>query len=165
MTVTPGPLYPVKELIAQAVVAALEKISDENGYQSPAVEVVRPRRTGESFCPKHLGVAVIQDDEQREPDSDCVGNPPAIAWRLPIACDCIVRLSEADERPMDQVLNVLEADVRRALAADCQFGGLAVDSALGASEYLQAAGGVEGVTVWIEIVYRVSWTDPYTNRA
>jgi len=159
------PQYPVKERIVQAIVAALEKISTANGYATAAVEVIRPRRTGEKFAPADKGIAVIQDAEQRETDDDLVGNPPAIAWRLPVACDAVVRVSERATEPMDQMLNILEADVRKALAADGTFGGLAIRSELGATEYPEPASGAEGLTVWLDVIYRVSENDPYVNRA
>ncbi len=147
--------FPVKEQIVQAVVAALETIA--------GVEVTRPRRTGETFAPRHRGIAVIQSAERRESEHDLVGNPDAMGWRLPIACDAIIRLSEHDSTPMDQSLNILEADIRKALMADPTFGGLAITSELGDSEYSDAGNGVEGVTVWIEISYRVASNDPYVN--
>ena len=157
--------YPIKEQIVQAVVAALRMISVANGYQTQGVEVVRPRRTGEQFAPADKGIAVIQDTESRETDEDLAGNPPAIAWRLAIACDLVVRLSERDETPMDQVLNLFEADVRKALMQDETFGGLAIRSEPGPTEYPGPTTGVEGLTVWLDVVYRVAQNDPYENRA
>ena len=159
-----GQAYPVKELITQAVVAALEEITLLNGYETDGVTVVRPRRTGERFTPQANGIAVLQADESRDAESDFPGNPGATAWRLPISCDLVVRLSETDARPMDQVLNLFEADVRRALAVDPQFGGLAIDSDLGDSEYSSPSDGMEGLTVWLHVQYRTDAKDPYTSR-
>ncbi|HUT58865.1 MAG TPA: hypothetical protein VNA25_13545 [Phycisphaerae bacterium] len=156
--------FPVKELIVQAVEAALKKITPP-GYKTAGVQVVRPRRTGEKFAPQEKMIIVLQEPEQRSPDDDLVGNPAAIAWRLPITCDLVVRVSEADTTPMDQALNVFEADVRKALMQDEQFGRLAVRSELGGTEYPDAAAGVEGVTVSIDVIYRTAINDPYVNRA
>lgn len=157
--------YPVKEQITQAVVAALEAICTANGYATDGVEVCRPRRTGERFVPRDKGVMVLQDAETRAADEDLIGNPPAIGWRLAISCDVVARVSERETRPMDQVLNMLEADVRKALMADPRFAGLAVRSELGNTEYPGPEEGVEGLTVWLEVMYRVAENDPYVNRA
>jgi len=159
------PTYPIKEQITAAVAAALAEISVTNGYQVNVSSVVRPRRTGESFAPAGLGVAVLQDNEAREPEQDLCGNPPAIAWRLSIACDLVVRHSETETAPMDRVLNTFEADVRKCLMADPTWGNLAIDTELGATEYPDASAGVEGLTVWAEIIYRVAENDPYVNMA
>jgi len=156
--------YPIKEQIVQAVVAALERISTANGYATDGVEVIRPRRTGETYAPAHHGIAVLQDEEQDAEDDHMAGNPPAIARQLPIACNLVVRQSEDSELPMDRVLNVFEADVHKALMQDVQWGGLAIDTKLRPSEYGEPSTGVEGLIVWVEITYRVSENDPYTNR-
>ena len=159
------PSYPIKEQIVQAIVTALEAISLENGYHTDVSSVVRPRRTGENFAPADKGVAVLQDAEYREEDADLCGNPPAIGWRLPISCDLVVRHSEHDETPMDQVLNTFESDVSKCLMADPTWGGLAIDTELGRTEYPAPSAGVEGLTQWVEVIYRVDEDDPYVNRA
>ncbi len=157
--------YPVVERIVQAVVAALEAILKANNYATNVSQVVRPRRTGEMFVPTDKGVAVIQDDERPAPEHNVCGNPPVIGWRLPIACDLVVRVSESATEPMDQVLNIFKADVQKALMQDPQWGGLAINSELGPAEYPDPSKGVEGVTVWIDIEYRVAENDPYTNMS
>lgn len=154
--------YPIKEQIVQAIVAAIKVISISNGYECDVSEVTRPRRTGELFVPKHLGVSVVQDPEQREPGKDALaGAVTGIAWRLSIACDCVVTLSESSTTPMDQLLNMIESDVRKALMVDDTFGGLVMESELGPNAYPEAGKGIEGVTVWIDVLYRVANNDPY----
>ncbi len=48
--------------------------------------------------------------------------------------------------------------------ADVRLGGLAIDCQLGSSDYF-AADGVEGLTVWFTVIYRVAENDPAVNRA
>lgn len=158
------PTYPVKEQITAAVAAALAEISIAAGYLTDVASVVRPRRTGEQFRPVAFGVSVLQRDEQREPEQDQCGNPPAIGWRLSIACDLVVRLSEDSTAPMDRVLNTFEADVRKCLMADPTWGNLACETELGATEYADGSEGFEGVTVPVDVIYRVAENDPYVNR-
>jgi hypothetical protein len=154
----------IKEQITAAVATALEGISVANGYNVDVTEIVRPRRTGERFTPVNYGIAVIQGDCQRAEDYDLASNPPIIAWRLAIACDCVLRLSEASTTAMDTAVNELEADVQKCLMADQTFGGLALLTELGAVEYPAGGNGAEGVTVWIYVTYRVSDDDPYEQR-
>lgn len=158
-----APAAPIKEQIVQAVVSALEAISAANGYVTEAVMVRRPRRTGEDETPENIGLWVIQLDEQRDESVDVVGNPPGIGWRLPIAIDAVCRLGSSRDEPADQVLNTLEADVRRALMADLQLSGLAIETFLGGTEYADPTSGLEGFTIFFEVLYRVSLQDPYTQ--
>ena len=157
------PTYPLKELIVQAIAAKLATIKVAAGYHVDVTAVVRPRRTGELFNPKALGVAVIQGPEERSPGDDAVGNPPAIGWRLAIDCCLVIRLSESSDTPMDRALNLFEADVRKALMADSQWGGLALNTELGGTEYPLPTAGIEGVTVSLFVNYRVAENDPYVQ--
>ena len=155
--------YPVKEQIVQAVVAALQGITIENGYKMDIGEVERPVRDRE-WIPRDRGAAVLQQSDVRDSEGDAPGNPPAVGWMLTLSIDLVVRISEHNETPVSQILNVMEADVRKALSADQSFGGLAILSELGDTDYAESDPLVEGVTVWIDIKYSVSQTDPYENR-
>ena len=99
--------YPIDERIVQAVEAALKGISKAAGFATDITEVVRPRRTGELFAPKDLGVALrVMSDEPTGQGE--IG--PGAAWRLlTLGADVCVRLSEKDKRPMDQVLSLVAA--------------------------------------------------------
>lgn len=156
--------YSVREQITRAIATQLKTITVANGYEIDVAEVHRPRRTGERYAPQAYGIGLLQGDCQRAEDEDFVGNPGAIGWRASYPIDLIIRQSETDADPMDELLNTFEADVQKALMADVTWGGLAIRSELGASEYPAGGDGVEGVTVWLYVIYRVSETDPYTNR-
>lgn len=156
--------YPIKEQIVQAVAAALATISVKNGYQVNVTEVQRPRITGEGFAPENLGIAIYQCADEAADDYNKCGNPAAIGRTLSIRLDLILRLSEKDARPMQQVLNFMESDVRKAVMQDPQWGGLAIDTRLGDSEYFGESTGAEGIAQMIEIAYCVSLNDPYENR-
>ena len=153
----------VKEKITAAVATALEAISVANGYQIDVGEVVRPRRTGENYAPANYGIAVIQDAAERAEIYDEQSNPPIIGWRLAIACDCVLRLSEASTVPMDKALNQFEAAVQKCLMSEQTFGGLAILTELGPIQYA-SGNGCEGVTVWCYVTYRVSDNNPYEQR-
>lgn len=154
---------PIVEQIAQAIAAKLATITVANGYSLTVSEVVRPRRTGEEYHPQDKGVYLIQEDPARLEELDCVGNPPAIGWRQPFHCDCVVRHSEASAVAMDTVLNRFSADVQKALLADVQWGGLVVNCHIARVEYPVPEDGFEGITIVLEVDYRVTETDPYTR--
>jgi len=154
----------IKEQITAAVAARLREITVANGYQVDVAEVVRPRRTGEHFAPVNLGISIIQGNATRANEYDLASNPPVIAWRLGVACDCVIMLSETSEVAMDTALNQFEADVQKCLMVDPTFGGLALLAELGEVTYPDWLTGGEGVTVWIYITYRVSEDDPYEQR-
>jgi hypothetical protein len=148
-------VYPVKELIVQAVVAALAAI--------PAVVVSRPRKTGEQFIPADRGIQAYQAGEDRSADDDlCGGAVSIMGWSLPVKLDLIVRVADADVRPIDQVLNLFEAQVRQVLMATPQWGGLAIRTELGGTEYPGPDEGIEGITQWVTVYYRTPENDPYT---
>jgi len=158
----------IKEQITAAVATALAGISVANGYQIDVGEIIRPRRTGENYAPASYGIAVIQDAAERATANDTMrdtlaSNPPIIGWKLKIACDCVLRLSESSTVPMDKALNQFEADVQKCLMAEQTFGGLVALTELGETEYY-AGNGVEGVAVTVYLTYYVSEDDPYEQR-
>lgn len=153
----------IKEQITAAVATALEAITVANGYQVDVGTVSRPRWTGENNTPEDYGIDVIQGSMERAPDYDLASNPPIIGWRLGIACDCVLRISENATAAMDTAFNQFEAEVQKCLMAEQTFGGLAILTELGeVTPY--AAGGFEGIVVWVYLTYRVSENDPCEQR-
>jgi hypothetical protein len=156
---------PVKEQITEAVVTALGNVQVSKGFFTTLAEVFRPRRTGEGPGPKAPGVRVIQGPDH--PTGEGVdGNPPARERELTVFCDGFLRLSEQSTTPMDQALNLLEADIIKAVMADPQFGGLAINSHIGPIFYDDKEGdGIEGIVVTLLVTYQTSENDATVNRA
>ena len=158
-------LYPIDERIVQAVAAALAEISTDNGFATDIAEVFRPRRTGEGFAPRDMGVAVrvLSDDPTGEGE---MGQPqPPAAWRrMVLGLDVCVRLSERDLRPMDQVLSIVKGDVIAATMADGIWGGLAMNTTVGRQTYYADSRGFEGVVIEPGIDYATAPDDTYENR-
>ncbi len=153
--------FPVKERIMQAIATQLATITIAGGYHVDVEAVVRPRRTGEEYVPEASGISLLQGEETENPEDDAAGDPPLQGWMLPVLAECVIRQSVQDERPMDQVLNVFEADVRKALMVDPTWGGLAIRSQLRANTYPDPSNGVEGVIVPVEVYFRTAENDPY----
>ncbi|HET6441932.1 MAG TPA: hypothetical protein VFH53_06095, partial [Phycisphaerae bacterium] len=153
----------VVERIARALKAALEAVTVANGYTLSVVEVTRPRLSGLGVTPKDLAVSLIQADRQRAAEHDVTGNPPGLGWRLTFRVDLLRRVSEDDETPIDAVLNEFEGQVVKALMADPQWGGLAINTELGDVDYPGPGEAVEGAGLNVLVDCRVAENDPYTR--
>lgn len=152
----------IKERIVQAVESALKAIVAGAVYKRSVEEVVRPRRFGDRYNPRDRCIGLIQDTCSRAAELDRLNGQ--IGWRMTLQIDYIIRVSDnpaETDPPMDAVLNEAEADVQKALTADPQWGGLAIDSDLGDVEYPDASGGMTGLTQALIVDFRVARTDPY----
>ncbi|HUX15934.1 MAG TPA: hypothetical protein VMW52_05640 [Phycisphaerae bacterium] len=153
----------IVEQIARALKAALEAVTVANGYTVNVAEVARPRRSGFGYTPKDLGIVLLQGPRERVAEHDAVGNPPAIGWRQTFSLDLIRRVSEDDETPIDAALNEFEGQVVKALMADPQWGGLAINTELGGLDYPGPGEAVEGAGLTLLVDCRVAENDPYTR--
>ena len=154
---------PIVERIAQAIVAALEAVTADNGCRVTVTEVRRPTRTGFGFTLVNRGVNLVQTDAARQTELDCPGNPAGIAWRQTFAIDCVVRVGESASEPLDQTLNLFAAEIEAAVMADPTWGGLAIDTELTDRLYPPGEKGIEGVTVMFDVLYRVAEDDPFAQ--
>lgn len=159
----------VLEQIAKKVVARISTVSKANGYSIDLKGVERPTRVkGIGF--DHLKVAVIQHEPEGVPDLNLPGNPPATAWKQPFAIYLIIRPSEHDTTPDDEITNGFEADVQTAI---CQpevdwhnWDGLAVDSNFGQSQpFITEDGSHSGRLMMLNVTYRIDENNPRNVRA
>ena len=164
---------PVSEQIAVVVKGRLENISTENGYETTVAEVIRPKLDGE-FNPKDNELYLEQGDKGRSFQSDCPGNPEAIAWTLPFSIHGILRPSNDSTSAYDTLKNTFEADVQKALATNstgetgdwAQMNNLAITSQFsGVTNFIASNGSEVGFEVILTVTYRVPVNDPYTVRA
>jgi len=151
---------PIVEQIAEEIKATVETVTIANGYELDIGDVVRPTRTGITATPDNYGVILLQLDPARG-DLDNPGNPPALSWRQPFALDLCVRPSDTVTTPIDRLINIFSAEVVKAIMADVTRGGLAIDTHLDELQFMRASDGTyEGVTMFIEVIYRVAENDP-----
>ena len=154
---------PIIEQIAQAIRTQLLTISVDNGYETDVTDVVRPTRIGRFVDPKHLQIAMIQEDPEPYDDLSYPGNPPGRAWQQRYLLDCIVLSSDRETTPIAETINKFSADVIKALFADPQWATLALDTIVEAPRMLAEPGGPDGITIPLVIRYRVLENDPYTQ--
>jgi len=108
--------------------------------------------------------AVIEQDAAEAPEY-VTGGPAMVQWLQPFSVHLFRVVSETATTPIDQIFNSIVADVQKALAADGTRGALAHDTRLGAVEYYtDESAAIAEAVVQIVVEYRVSETDPYTQR-
>ena len=156
---------PVIERIARVIEARLKNTEG-------IVGVVRPTRTG-NFRPKDNQILLKQGDDQRRPELDCPGNPPAIANEMPFSVMLELRPSDKDDTSIDTFKNTFRARAITALTKPeregddwVTFNRLAVNSRIGnATPYLDDAGEVAGIKLTIAVIYRHDENNPCNLRA
>ena len=158
----------ILEQIAQDIQAAVNGITIELGFQQDLV-CARPTRrdlvelSTADHVPADRSVLLLQDDEEWEEALSSPGNPPRHAWRQRFALVCFVVESDESETAIDTAINRVKADVETKLMEDAQRSGLAVDTKLAGSVRFAPTPEQTGITVGIEVLYRVRENDPYAN--
>jgi hypothetical protein len=75
---------------------------------------------------------------------------------------------ERGQEAIDEMLNAFHADVVKAIASGSStwhtFGGNAIDAVFGSVQFIAADGGIDGLTVPLQITFRVSEDDPTELR-
>jgi len=160
----------VPELIALEIIERLGAITTIGGYAFNVTEIKRPTRNGENWQRKHLGIGVIQGNSERVPELDCPGNPPALAYQVTFYLECVCKDAETSTAAHATNENEMAAAVVKAITADGSMwytmNSNAIDTQFGANEpFPPSDGEMNGVTVPVIVIYRVSETDPYTVRA
>ncbi len=164
---------PVDELIVTELVTRLERITTENEFALDVAQVVRSNRLGTNWKPTPRTIVVRKGDEQRAPELDLVGNPPAIGYLLPLELELNGNVDPRGTAAAETLPSELLACVRKALTNPptnpsqwYTFGGLAIDAEIEAPiQVLTDGGEVAGLTVTVAVWYRISETNPYEARA
>lgn len=162
---------PVNERIIKEVIERLQLLMAgySDYFRSPYVkrEVFHNTET-----PKPYGIIVTQGNPERVPESDCPGNPPALAYMLPINIRCRIMPSETDLTPVDEYINVIAAEVQRVVCDETEldyswhtFENLSFDAQWATHELVGGEGGFEGINVPLLVTYRVTEGNPFEVRA
>lgn len=162
---------PINERIVKEVVERLQLLTA--GYSDFFVAPYAKReRFHDTETPKPYGIIVTQGGDERLPESDCPGNPPALAYTLTINIRCRIMPSETDTTPVDEYINVIAAEVKRVVCdeSDLDYGwhtfeDLAFNAQWGSHELVSSDGSFEGLSVPLSVMYRVSEGNPFEVRA
>lgn len=163
-----SPLLSIPERIAQEIIERLEEIQIVNSFDFDIVDVVRPDRLARNWTPKNYRVLLVQGNEERLPELDHEGNPPAIAWQVEYQIKVFLRDSDRSETAHAIGENRIAANVRKAITNSStwyNFGEVALFADMGASEpFFTNEGDSQGITIPITVTYRASETDPFEVR-
>ncbi len=155
--------------IMEVVKARLETVRVVNGYSHDIADVARPRREGR-YAPQHLLAVITHKDIEHDEDLSHPGNPPAVAWILPVRIVGIVFPSDLIETAIDEVADSFGADLQKAIAVPAASWQTFSDNAINATiGPLIDADDVEsddasGKEFELRITYRVDETDPNNVR-
>ena len=108
-------------------------------------------------------VEMVMDDEARRPDEDKFGNPPRLCFDQPFDLFMHIRQSDkaASPEPIQNLAKILESEIIKAIFADPQRGGLALDTNIVGGEWftLDAASAI-GKILTVTVTYRVKENNP-----
>jgi hypothetical protein len=160
--------FPIVEQIADVIITRLTALKDDELAEVAVSEIIRPKRL-DSYTPKDNQIVVTQGANERVPEMDHPGNPPAVGRSQRFNIRCHVMPSELDPAAVDEYCNVFAAEVMQAITTPQNtwhnFGSLAIDGIFDTLEEIDGDGGIDGINVPLIVMYRTSETDPYTARA
>jgi len=147
---------PISEQLDNAVENAIKTVSVANGCAYTLI-VQRPLRPEPT--PVDLLAVVYVDDDALQGEED---TPLGYAtWRRPYVVLCYGVGSETNNTPYQKKLNIIRADVERAVMADVTQGGLAQNTFVQQPAILQSANEPPAVAVCFQIEYRTRYENPY----
>lgn len=158
---------PIVERIARELLRRLQTMVNNNGLNTPVREVIRPKRIDDT-PPNDRQIMLTEQGNERVPELDHEGNPPAIARRITFNVRCHLLNDEKSCTPIDQLVHMFAADVQKTIVDDepqwYTFANNAIDAEFLSEEPITGDGGMDGVNVPIAITYRTSEYDPYEVR-
>lgn len=158
---------PVVSKISDEIVARLETLC---GIDTGIISFQGVERTTRlsTYVPKHGLIVVTRGEVVRVPEMDCIGNPPAIAYRQTFLIRVHIAPSEHDTTPVEYYEDAAEAWIHTAIRnGDTwhQFDGNAINAEFGPQLNDSNDGGYMGIAVPVEVMYRVTEGNPFEVRA
>ena len=149
---------PIIEYVALDITAAINAISEDNGFNQD-LTALRPRRNDFSDVVPEDGLVVVwQADAARGGEEAAM----SAAWMQSFALMAIVLDSDAATDSIDIRINQVAADIEKKLNEDVTRGGYAIDTQID-SHVKFSDEGFSGVSVNITVHYRTEHNDPYTQ--
>jgi hypothetical protein len=142
-------------------------IGDADTYPINIVEVVRPTRYSKA-SPKDRQIMVTQGPTQNIEELSFASSPPGVAKTQVFNLRCHVMPSEREATSVDSILTSFAADVLKAVCTPTNswhtFGGYAINASFGDFQPFVSDGGIDGINLPLNIIYRTAENDPYTQR-
>lgn len=164
---------PVSELIIEEVARRLEEITEANGFAFDIGTVWRPSQRSQEMSLGHHDIDVVMVGQSVNEDLSHPGNPPAVCWEMTLHLHCVNEQDRNETESHSTLDNEFAAAVHKAIVARAAdqnlwytMDGNAVDTRFGnISPFLKQSGDYGGVTMVLNILYRVSEDDPTEARA
>ena len=160
---------PVVERIADVVYQRLLQLTGGVSSYITISDVVRYDRR-DAYTPADRQVVLTQGSNERVPELDHEGNPPAVCRQQTFNLRCHVIPSELDDTPTDTLVNLMVMAVMAAITDDQatwhNFDGLAIDAEFGSTEQIDDDGtGIDGANLPLLVRYRTDENNPWNVRA
>lgn len=148
----------------------LSRIHLDNGYSFEVPKIWIPQQDGQEYSPQHLNMVVTAGEVDRDPELDRPGNPPAIAWILPIQIHCdLIPSRFASVETFDELATLVHSNIIQAITqwpVWHQFDARCINATIERPEINRPTddGGIGSVKANINATYRVSETRPEQIR-
>lgn len=148
---------PIRERILQDIAAALGLVAGQGAYHHQLVSVVRAAAPAPAALDVLPGAWITEGEETLAP-----GPLPRLTRHLAVTVEALLGATDSKDAGLATLVNYLLADIERALTADPQRGGLAVDTApVSNAVTLDPEPGVlAAVTVTFLVHYRTRYGAP-----
>ena len=162
---------PVNQDIIDEIVSRLGNITTGNGYEFTAGTVAVGDRDVDEFRPTPKCIFVEQEQEIPNNDWFCPGNPPRVAFDLPVLIHGFSDRVDRDESvsnvtDVSTTENQMAAAIRKAIVNNDAGGWHLFDGKAKTARLETFAKfnepGWSGATVMVTVTYRVQETDPFT---
>lgn len=161
-------LLAIPERIAQEIIDRLKEIQIVNSYDFDITDVIRPDRVARNWTPKNFRVLLVQGNEERMPELDHEGNPPAICWQIEYQIKMFLRDLDKSEIAHAVSENRAAANIRKAITNNSMWytmNDVALFAEFGSTEpFISNEGDHQGVSIPLTVTYRASETDPFEVR-
>ena len=150
---------PIIEQIAEHIKTTVAGVTVGAGYHQ-TLSPIRPRRSDYADVSPADGNVLIWQENDSPADAAALTTTQFAQEFMLI---CVVLDSDSETDSIDTRINRVKSDLRKALMADPTRGGLAIDTAIGASQKIDDGEGLSGIAVTVIVTYRTDLTDPYTQ--
>ena len=159
---------PVVERIAQVIYDRLMLLTAGGSAYIYVSEVVRYNRK-DTYTPTDKQIVLTMGANERVPELDHEGNPPAVCRQQTFNIRCHVIPSEFDETPSDTYVNLMVFEAMKAItnnqATWHNFDNLAIDAEFDSTEPIEDDGtGIDGANLPLLVRYRTDENNPYNVR-
>ena len=149
----------VLEYIAVNVLASINAITIENGYNQILVGVRPNRDDFESIAPENGTVLIVEAPAER-PEIQMDG---AEEWLQPFVCMAYVIVSDGAAGSVETKYAQVVADIEKKMKIDPTRGGYAIDTKIRAARPFTDKKGRSGIAVPVVVHYRTVYGNPYTK--